>query len=86
MITVIVKSVFHLERHKNNIFFIFKKIIFDIGIYLKHKKKLILSKKINFLENTVSTGFQTLPKTLFICYVGWCIQEKKHREEIVDRG
>jgi hypothetical protein len=45
MITVIVKSVFHLEMHKNNIFFIFKKIIFDIGIYLKHKKNLILSKK-----------------------------------------
>jgi hypothetical protein len=38
MITVIVKSVFHLEMHKNNIFFIFKKIIFDIDIYLKHKK------------------------------------------------
>jgi len=56
MITVIVKNIFYLEIHKNNIFY-FLKIIFDIDIYLKHKKYLILSKKIIFLKNTVSTYF-----------------------------
>jgi len=47
MVAVSVQNTFHLEIHKNNIYF-FKKIIFDINISKRSEniKKLILNKKI----------------------------------------
>ena len=66
MVAVAVQSVFRLEMHQDHIFFILKKIIFDISASKRSKntkKILILSKKNSFfLEMQVGPRFQTGPK------------------------
>jgi flagellar biosynthesis protein FlhB len=55
LILVVFQSVFHAEMHQNNIFFIFKKIIFKISASKRFKtlKKLFFSKnKFEFFGNT----------------------------------
>jgi hypothetical protein len=44
-IVVVVQSVFCLEMHQNNIFFIFKKIIFDINTLQRFENIKKINKK-----------------------------------------
>jgi hypothetical protein len=57
-VVVAVQSVFLLEKHGNEIFFYFLKIIF----YISTSKRYENIKKIKIFENAVCTTFQTHPK------------------------
>ena len=50
MIVIVVQSVFRLEIHENNVFFIFLKNIFNISTskQFKNIKKIIFIKKLKF--------------------------------------
>jgi hypothetical protein len=47
VVAVAFQSVFHVEMHQNDVFFLFLKIIFEISVSKRSKtyKKLIFSKK-----------------------------------------
>jgi hypothetical protein len=53
MVMIAVQSIFYLEMYQNNIFFIFKKLLFTST----HQNDLKTYKKIKFLKNMISTIF-----------------------------